>query len=205
VFYEGSIEKGEWLESKSFCSNSGAFKHQREITDSGNAAYVYDRYQFENEGMPTNPPLKWDFEKKKWKGAEVKQTQETNMKHSNIYYIYTRDPEDGSLMFEEVDGTAVKNSYGFDLFRHKVRGKAFEAVSDGLTGYKICEIRPGSANSDYLSSPKDIDSYLGEYHQVDKIYRHEKIRKALDQMREEGKLSPRYTEPYKRRSPKKKE
>jgi hypothetical protein len=127
------------------------------------------------------------------------------MKHSNIYYIYVRNTETGNLEYNEVDGTAVKNSYGFDLFRHKHTNKSHEVVSEGMTGYKICDIKPGSTGGDYISSPKDINAFLGTYHQIDKFYRYEKLRKILEQMKDEGKLSPRYTEPEKRRSPKIKE
>jgi len=84
VFYDGGEEKGEWIESKSFSSQSDAFKHQREINDGGRAAYVYDRYQLENEGMPTAPPPRWDFAKLKWKEPELKQEKQDDMR-INIY------------------------------------------------------------------------------------------------------------------------
>lgn len=124
------------------------------------------------------------------------------MKHSNIYYIITRNRETGNSEFIEVDGIAVKNSHGLDLFRHRVEGKSHEAVFEGMTGYKICDVRPGSTVSDCISSPKDIDAFLGVYHQIDKIHRYERIKRFAEQMKNEEKLSPRYTEPEKKRSPK---
>ena len=127
------------------------------------------------------------------------------MKHSNIYYIASRNPENGKTEFTEVVGIAVRNSHSFDLFRYKQPHKSYEAVSEGMTGYKICEIRPGSTSREYISSPKDIDAFLNTYHQIDKIHTFEKMKKAIEQVKNDGRLSHRYTEPDKKRPPKAKE
>lgn len=124
------------------------------------------------------------------------------MKHSNIYYITSRNKETQNFEFVEVNGIAVRNSHGLDLFRHKVEGKSHETVFEGMTGYKVCDIRPSSTGNDCVSSPKYIDVFLETYHQIDKIHTYERIRRSLEQMKTEGKLSPRYTEPDKKRPPK---
>jgi hypothetical protein len=78
-------------------------------------------------------------------------------------------------------------------------------ISEGKTGGVICNIHPDSTDSQYVKSHKDIDAYLGVYHQIDKYYKHERLRQIIDKMVEDGKLSPRYTEPDKKRPPKIKE
>ena len=127
------------------------------------------------------------------------------MKHSNIYYIFYPNPETGVREFIEVDGISVKNLYGLDLFRHKHPSKSHYVISEGKTGGMICEIRPDSTDSQYEKSHKNIDAYLGVYHEIDKYYKHERFLQVIEKMVEDGKLSPRYTEPDKRRVPKAKE
>jgi len=124
------------------------------------------------------------------------------MKHSNIYYI-SKPNKEQQLEFIEVEGIAVKNSYGLDLFKHKDQIKSHHVISEGMTGYKICAISPENKDDDHVVSHKEIDTFLAQYHQIDKLHKYEKIRKCTEQMKERGKLTPRYTEPDKRRPAKK--
>lgn len=67
VWWNGGSEIGEWKEASTFKNKTDAYIQQTEITISGHAAYVYDRWQLQNDGMPQDPPPKWDFKTLKWK------------------------------------------------------------------------------------------------------------------------------------------
>jgi len=110
------------------------------------------------------------------------------VKHSNRYFILT-----GAKQFVEVEGHRVKNSFGFDLFWYKLEGKTNKTLSEGVTGYAL----------DFNWSGGDADTLLSG-NGVSGVSHLDMLSDAINKAIEEGKMSPRYTEPENNKPPKQK-